>query len=730
MSGFSKTDPSSYEKKPGRLKIFFGYAAGTGKTFSMLEAAQEAKRKGTDLVIGYLEEHERPQTLQMAEGLERLPRKESSYHGMRLSEFDKDAAIERKPQVVLVDELAHTNAPGMVHAKRYQDVQEVLRSGIAVWTTLNVQHLESLCDIVASITGITVQERIPDDVFDLADQVELIDIEPEDLLVRLQEGKVYSPDQAKLAAAHFFTLENLKSLREIAVRRCADRFNRIMPALKSREHVLVCLSSSPSNAKIIRAAARMAQAFHARFSALYVHNEDTPVLGEEDQKRLEENMRLANRLGADLETGYGNDISEQIGEFARIAHVTKIVAGRSGRKSAFSHPFSLMEKLSESAPEAELYIIPDAGIMQKTGMGKIRHAFAKLPSLKEWLPVFANAALATLLAALFSALHLSEASIIAIYIFCVLISAIQCPNLLLCAGSAVLNMALFLYCFAAPRFSLHFWDGGYIITFLILLSTALLTGRLSQKRKAQVSLSRQAALRSGLLYEISQNLLAASSVEQIQELTARSAGELLRLDTVFYTNENGTLSEPCFYGDENVFLSSKERAVALWTLKNNKRAGAGTDTLSAASALYLAVRHSHHVYGVLGISLGKRRLSPDENSTVLSILDECALALENQNNELEKKKAYAQAEREKLKASLLRSIGHDLRTPLTAICGSADVLLSGTCAPEQQRKLLGTIHDDAFWLSQIVENLLSITRLEEGGLQIHQQPEVLDEVVE
>ncbi len=503
-----------------------------------------------------------------------------------------------------------------------------------------------------------------------------------------------------------------------------------MPALKSREHVLVCLSSSPSNAKIIRAAARMAQAFHARFSALYVHNEDTPVLGEEDQKRLEENMRLANRLGADLETGYGNDISEQIGEFARIAHVTKIVAGRSGRKSAFSHPFSLMEKLSESAPEAELYIIPDAGIMQKTGMGKIRHAFAKLPSLKEWLPVFANAALATLLAALFSALHLSEASIIAIYIFCVLISAIQCPNLLLCAGSAVLNMALFLYCFAAPRFSLHFWDGGYIITFLILLSTALLTGRLSQKRKAQVSLSRQAALRSGLLYEISQNLLAASSVEQIQELTARSAGELLRLDTVFYTNENGTLSEPCFYGDENVFLSSKERAVALWTLKNNKRAGAGTDTLSAASALYLAVRHSHHVYGVLGISLGKRRLSPDENSTVLSILDECALALENQNNELEKKKAYAQAEREKLKASLLRSIGHDLRTPLTAICGSADVLLSGTCAPEQQRKLLGTIHDDAFWLSQIVENLLSITRLEEGGLQIHQQPEVLDEVVE
>lgn len=213
MSGFSKTDPSSYEKKPGRLKIFFGYAAGTGKTFSMLEAAQEAKRKGTDLVIGYLEEHERPQTLQMAEGLERLPRKESSYHGMRLSEFDKDAAIERKPQVVLVDELAHTNAPGMVHAKRYQDVQEVLRSGIAVWTTLNVQHLESLCDIVASITGITVQERIPDDVFDLADQVELIDIEPEDLLVRLQEGKVYSPDQAKLAAAHFFTLENLKSLR-------------------------------------------------------------------------------------------------------------------------------------------------------------------------------------------------------------------------------------------------------------------------------------------------------------------------------------------------------------------------------------------------------------------------------------------------------------------------------------------------------------------------------------
>ena len=329
-------------KKRGHLKIFFGYAAGVGKTYAMLKAAHAAKRRGIDVVVGYVEPHARPQTAQLLDGLEIIPTRSIAHGNITLNEFDLDAAIRRKPQLILVDELAHTNADGCRHLKRYQDVNELLNAGIDVYTTINVQHIESLNDMVSSITGVIVHERIPDDVFDNADQVKLIDIEPKELIERLDEGKIYKKVQAERALNNFFTEQNLAALREIALRRCADRMNKLSEAARGKndsfytdEHILVCLSSSPTNPKIIRTAARMANAFKASFTALFVETPNFAEMSDENKKRLRLNMRLAEQLGATIETTYGDDVAFQISEFARLSGVSKIVLGRSSAKRGF-----------------------------------------------------------------------------------------------------------------------------------------------------------------------------------------------------------------------------------------------------------------------------------------------------------------------------------------------------------------------------------------------------------
>ena len=356
-------------KKGGKLKIFFGYAAGVGKTYAMLRAAHQAKEQGIEVVAGYIEPHARPQTAALLDGLEQLPVKQIAYGAMRLLEFDIDAALKRKPQLILVDEFAHTNAEGSRHTKRYHDIQELLNAGIDVYTTVNVQHIESLNDTVAAITGILVRERIPDSVFDQADQVELVDIEPAELLERMESGNIYRKEQAQQAAANFFTVENLTALREIALRRCADRVNLLTEStrIQSRgdyhtdEHILVCLSSSPSNANIIRTADRMARAFRGTFTALYVETPNTASMSEEDKKRLQDNKRLAQQLGATIETSYGEDVSVQIAEFARLSGISKIVIGRSNaaRKNPLSKP-TLTDRLISSAPNLDIHVIPDA----------------------------------------------------------------------------------------------------------------------------------------------------------------------------------------------------------------------------------------------------------------------------------------------------------------------------------------------------------------------------------
>ena len=440
-------------RNKGHLKIFFGYAAGVGKTYAMLEAAHMAKQQGIDVVAGYIEPHSRPKTAALLNGLEVLPTREVLYNGMIRNEFDIDMALKRKPQLILVDELAHTNAEGCRHAKRYQDIKELLNAGIDVYTTVNVQHIESLCDTVSSITEIVVQERIPDSLFDNADQVELIDIEPQDLIDRLNTGNVYRQTQAKQAVENFFTIENLTALREIALRRCADRVNILTENARIKnhgdyhtdEHILVCLSSSPSNAKIIRTAARMASAFKGKFTALFVETPDFSVMSEENIKRLRSNVRLAEQLGAKIETVYGEDIPFQIAEFARLSGVSKIVIGRSSatKRHLLSKP-TLTEKLIDYAPNLDVHIIPDtvsnAAVYQLRGGRKKNHiVFSATDTLKSTAILI----LSSLVGMIFHNLGFGEANIITVFVLGVLVTAVITKHQVYSLISSIVSVLIF-----------------------------------------------------------------------------------------------------------------------------------------------------------------------------------------------------------------------------------------------------------------------------------------------
>lgn len=538
----------------GHLKIFFGYAAGVGKTYAMLKAAHAAKRHGIDVVAGYIEPHARPKTSALINGLECLPNLITEYNGITLSEFNLDAALSRHPQLILVDELAHTNASVCRHTKRYQDIQELLNAGIDVYTTVNVQHIESLNDTVASITGIMVHERIPDSVFDNANQVELVDIEPQELIDRLHAGNVYNSVQAERATENFFTAENLTALREIALRRCADRVNLLTETVRIKshsdyhtdEHILVCLSSSPSNAKIIRTAARMASAFKGAFTALFVETPDFQVMPEKDVKRLRSNMRLAEQLGAKIETVYGEDVSVQIAEFARLSGVSKIVIGRSAatRKSIFSKP-TLTEKLIASAPNLDVHIIPDT--KGKSSVYRAKNARKKneiVFSVLDFLKSVAILILSSCIGLLFRYLGFAEANIITVYVFGVLITSVVTRHRIYSLISSIVSVLVFNYFFTDPQFTLQAYDKGYPITFLIMFLAALLTSSLAVKLKNHARQTAQAAYRTKVLFDTNQLLQQAKGKNEIVSATANQLIKLLGKDIVFYLAENKKLSEP------------------------------------------------------------------------------------------------------------------------------------------------------------------------------------------
>lgn len=742
-------DGDEEHARRGHLKIFFGYAAGVGKTYAMLQAAHAAKRRGVDVVAGYIEPHERPATARLVRGLEQVPPELVEHNGITLTEFDLDAAIVRAPQLILVDELAHTNAPGCRHAKRYQDVEELLRAGIDVYTTVNVQHIESLNDMVASITGVVVRERIPDRVFDDADQVELMDIEPADLLERLQAGLVYREAQAERAQDHFFTVENLTALREIALRKCADRMGHLADAARvmgnrdyyTSERILVCVSPAPTNPRIVRAAARMAKAFRGELVALFVEGPHTQGMSEEEHSRLSANIALAEQLGAHMETVYGDDIAFQIAEFARLSGISKIVMGRTGELHGVNRALfgrkSLVEQLIAIAPNLDIYIIPDQAAPDARRRDRREHGGFRPPRGRDMALTLGLSLLATAIGTYFRHLGFADSSIISLYILTALLTAVTTTGRICTIVSSVLSVVLYNFCFVTPLFSLDSYDRSYLVTFAIMFATAMVASELTVRIADNARASAKNAFRTRVLLETNQLLQQAQGFQARARVAMSQLIKLLRLDIVFYPASGDLLGdalyEPAGTQDRSAsILTEYERAVATWTFTNNKHAGASTRTLPEAQCLYLAVRAGKEVFGVIGIALEGRSLEAFENSIVLSIVGECALALESDRAAREREEAAVLAKNEQLRANLLRSIGHDLRTPLTAISGSAAILRKSDekLSLEQRCDLADAIYRDSLWLIDTVENLLAITRVEDGTIRLNLTSELIDEVIE
>lgn len=642
----------------GRLKIFFGYAAGVGKTYAILEAAHQAKTEGIDVVVGYVEPHARPDTLALLTGLEVLPNQMIDYRGIQLREFDLDQALQRKPQLILVDELAHNNAQGCRHTKRYQDVEELLQAGINVYTTVNVQHLESLNDLVSSITGITVNERIPDHVFDRASQVELVDIEPNELIKRLQTGKVYRERQAKQALQNFFTTENLAALREITMRRTADQLNRSavqegnQKSARAGEHILICLSSAPSNAKVIRTAARMADAFHSGFTALFVQTPETKELSGENMRRLRSNLHLAEQLGAQISTVYGTDPAVQIAEYARVSGVTKIIMGRIDHKqNPITGKKSLADRLIELT-DLDVYIIPDRQPLYKKPIGKLRIPKAHF-SWRDVTIMLVSLLLSTAVGFGFYDAGFSESNIITVYILGVLMTAVWTNGYFYGAVDSLLSVAAFNYFFTVPRFTFQANDPSYPVTFLIMLFSSIIASSLASRVKAQARLAAQKSYYTELLLESSQKFQKGRTEWDCLRLAAEQLNRMFGRPILYALD--GAEQDLTFRvepADEKSVLSglsSQEIGVAKWVQKNNKHAGATTNTLPDSKWLFLSVRGTQGVMGIVGIPIVGYSV-PDafEKNLMIAILSECGLSQERIRLQEERDQAALQTQKERL----------------------------------------------------------------------------------
>ena len=726
------------EHQQGALTIFTSYFSGTGKTYRMLETARRMRQAGCDVVIGLLARNQWAQTAALAQEFEEIPRQPGSAPGTLFDELALDACLQRKPQIILVDDLAHLNAEGSRHRNRYRDIEELLKAGIDVYTTLNIQHIESIQDVVSDILGAPVKERIPDRVFDRAASVEFVDIEPERLQERLkQQTTAVFPMAGSLA--------KLNALRELGMRRSADRsalYAAAQPsqdkaAFHTQEHILVCLSPAPSNARIIRASARMARAFRCGLTALFVETSQYRWMAQSDRDRLRDNLNLARKLGASIETVYGDDIAYQIAEFSRLSGITKIVLGRSSiPRRSFFHKHSLTERLIEFAPDLDIYIIPDTGRANRYPVRYREGLYTPSVTLLDLAKSALILILTTLVGFLFHYLGLDERNIVTVYILGVMLASVITRSSVCSLINSVVGVLAFNFFFTRPRFSLDVDSSEYIITFVVMFVVSFLTSSLTARLKSLAKRSAQVAWRTKLLFETSQELQKAKNQEEILSTTAYQLRKILQRDIIIYRVKEKKLQEPKVIVTEDAspetqYITEPEKRVAQWVLDNNKRAGAGTETFSNARCTYFSIRAQDRIYGVVGIAGTEKEQDTLENNILLSVLEECALAMESQQNREEKEAAAVLAKNEQLRANLLRSISHDLRTPLTSISGNASNLLSnGDLFDAKTRQQMYTdIYDDSMWLINLVENLLSVSRLEEGRMNLHISTELVSEVV-
>ena len=734
----------------GKLTIFFGYAAGVGKSYAMLEAAHRELTSGADLVVGYVELHGRPETEALLAGLEVLPPRLVEYRGVTLREFDLDAVLARRPQVVLVDELAHTNAEGSRHAKRWQDVDELLAAEIDVYTTLNVQHIESLNDVIAQITGVAVRETLPDHVFESADEIELIDLTPDELVERLRAGKVYVPEKAQRAIEKFFQRGNLSALRELSLRRTADRLNaEVQQARRGQaarltwpttERLLVCVGPSPTSAKVIRSTKRLAATLRAEWIAACVETPRAKEMSDAARQSLLENLQLAERLGAETVTLTGSQVADEIISYARSRNVTKIVIGKTDEpKWKTLLKGSVVDDLLRQSGEIDVYVI--RGI-EATGLprsGTSLHTTQR--------PSFGNTAiigtavivlLCTLLAWGMSLLNLSEANLAMIFLLGVLFAAAQYGRR---AGviASVATVLAFDFFFVPPYYSFSVSDGQYLITFAVMLLIALVTSNLTVRIREQVESSRLRERRTESLYRLSRQLAGASGSEFLVTMAGRQVKEILGGEVVvllpddrLLPHENRKLQVRVGH-ETSVAHNATDLVVAQWVYEHQQIAGAGTDTLPNATALFVPLVGSQGNVGVLGVKVDEihHLHAPELRQLLETCASLIALAIERDKLALESQQVLVQAEAERLRSSLLSAVSHDLRTPLAAIAGASSSLLELPHGGDEttRRELLQTVVDESQRLARLVDNLLEMTRIESGAVQIHKQWNVLEEVV-
>ncbi len=722
----------------GRLKVFFGASPGVGKTYAMLDAARRLKASGIDVVIGWVETHGRAETELLAEGLPRLPPREVEYRGTALREFDLEAALARHPALLLLDELAHTNAPGSTYARRWQEVEELLAAGIPVWTTLNVQHIESLNDLVGQVTGVAVRETVPDDVLESADEVEFIDLPPEELLTRLAEGKVYVPDQAQRAARGFFRKGNLIALRELALRRTADRVDAQMQDYRRAhaiettwpvtERILVCVRPNPESDRLVRAARRLATRLRADWIVAYVESPSQPSLSEKDRQALSGTVKLAEQLGAEVAVLSGHSVSEALIRYARERNVSKIVIGKP------HHPRwrdrlrgSLLDALVRESGEVEVYII--SGEDSEPGPQPPAMPRPDRQARARYVASVAVVAMASLLCAAIWR-SFDRSNLIMIYLLGVAFVATRYgrgPSVL----AAVLSVAAFDFFFVPPHLTFAVTDTQYLVTFAVMLLVGFLIATLAVRVRDQAEWLLRREQRTQTLFALSRDLTTLLTAADVSAVVARHAGDVVRGSAVLLLPDaDGRLS--AIPGSARLVDDPSELAVAQWVREHGKRAGLDTDTLPGASALYLPLQGGHGVLGVLAVlpAPALRPLTPDQLDLIEALVRQASTALDRALLAAEGEKARLGAEAERLRNTLLSSVSHDLRTPLAAITGAATCLLQEASLPAAaQRELKEAIVEEAERLNRRVANLLDMTRLESGSLALNREWVSLEELV-
>lgn len=739
----ARVSKSEADKRRGRLKIFFGASPGVGKTFGMLAAARALQREGVDVVAGYVEPHERPETRALMEGLPVLPLRELLHRERSLHEFDLDAALARRAAITLVDELAHSNAPGSRHAKRWQDVEELLDAGLDVWSTLNVQHLESLNDVVARITGVQVRETLPDPVFEQAAEVELIDLPPEELLARLEAGRVYLPEQARKATQSFFRKGNLIALRELALRAMAERVDADVRDWRGlhagqgvwpvRERVLVALGPHSDVEALVRTGKRLAARLHAPWEVVYVETPRLQRLPDTAREKLLRCLGLAETLGATATTLSGHDIAGTLLAHARDSNTTRLVLGRHEGKWRWPWQRSLLDTLAANAPDIELFVAA-AGPDKKAGDGDALSRgleFLEVTPRRHrryvWaaLVTMAITALAWPLAGLLAPVNLAM-----IYLAGIVLVSWRLgsgPSML----SAFLSVALFDFFYVQPRLTFAVADTEYLITFAVMLGTGLLLSRLTAQLRAQARIALQREKRAQALYALGRELAIGLEVNYIAEVAVRHLATLFDAQVVLLLPDS---EERIRWPAATALPASLRRAdhgVAQWVYDHEQAAGLGTQTLPGSDAHYLPLKASLRTRGVLALRPhdARRLFAPEQQRLLQTFATQIAIALERVHFADVAQGTELRMREESLRNSLLAAISHDVRTPLAGIVGAASSLLTQQHAPEKARELLAGIHDEAMAMSVLAANLLDMARLQSGPVQLRREWQPVEEII-